>query len=247
MFKGHTVKQVPKMLSEAQVKKLLHATKNLRERAILEVLYVTGCRSGELTSMKVADVDFDARRIRVKGKRGTRYVRFARAISNTLRKYIGDRKTGFLFVDGKPLQEIRPKRGSSGNWECAWKEYDDSGSFKVVRKTARKRLALSYTEARRYFASRANIPALTRPRGIKPLTTGALLQTVQRIGFRVGVRIHPMILRHTFATHLLDHGANIEDIKELMGHRLLSTTGIYAQVSKRKLSGVLDRFHPLGS
>ena len=245
MLKGRPVKYVPKMLSEAQVKRLLRATKDVRERAIVEVLYVTGCRTGELRSMKVVDVDFDARRIRVRGKRGTRYVRFTRTVSRTLRNYIGDRKSGFLFVDGKPLQGLRPRRGSSGNWECRWKEYDESGGFKVLNKTVRKRLGMTYVEARRHFSSLANLPALTRPRGIEPLTSGALLQTVQKIGFRIGLRVHPKILRNTFATHLLDHGANIEDIKELMGHSMLSTTGIYAQVSKRKLSGVLERFHPL--
>jgi site-specific recombinase XerD len=245
MLKGRTVKYVPKMLSEAQVRNLLSATKDLRERAIVEVLYVTGCRTGELRSMKVADVDFDARRIRVRGKRGTRYVRFTRTVSNTLRRYIGDRMAGFLFVDGKPLQQLRPRRGSSGNWQCCWKEYDEVGNFRVINKTARKRLRLRYIEARRHFAELADTSALVRPRGAQPLTSSALLQTVQKIGFRIGLRVHPKILRHTFATHLLDHGANIEDIKELMGHSMLSTTEIYAQASKRKLSGVLERFHPL--
>jgi len=246
MLRGRAIKYVPRMLSETQVKRLLKATKDVRERAIVEVLYGTGCRTGELRSMKVEDVDFDARRIRVKGKMGTRHVRFTRAVSNTLRKYIGGRKTGFLFVDGKPSQRLRPKRAHYG-WECRWREYDQAGAYRLRCKTAGKRLGLSSAEAYRHFARIAHLAALARPRGAKPLTIGALTRTVQKIGFRVGLRVHPKILRHTFATHLLDNGARIEDIKELLGHTQLSTTNKYALVSKPKLSRVLERFHPLGS
>jgi integrase/recombinase XerC len=82
---------------------------------------------------------------------------------------------------------------------------------------------------------------------MKPLGMGALTLTVQKIGFRIGLRVHPKILRHTFATHLLDHGARIEDIKELLGHKGIHTTSLYAQISRPKLCHTLERFHPLGS
>jgi integrase/recombinase XerC len=245
MLKGRAMTHVPKTLSEAQVRDLLRSTKDVRERAIIEVLYGTGCRTGELRSMKVEDVDFDARRIRVRGKMGTRHVRFTRAVSKTLRKYIGIRRAGFLFVDGKPLQQLRPKLGRWGGWECRWKEYDESGGYQLCSKTAGKRLGLSFFEARRHFGKMANLSALTRPQGINPLTIGALTQTVQKIGLRIRLRVHPKILRHTFATHLMDHGASIEDVKELLGHKLLNTTGKYAQISRPKLSSALERFHPL--
>jgi site-specific recombinase XerD len=245
MLKGRAIKYVPRTLSETQVGELLRATKNIRERAIVEVLYGTGCRTGELRSMKVEDVDFDAQRIRVRGKMGTRHVRFTHAVAKTLRKYIGVRRTGFLFVDGKPLQQLRPNRGRWGGWECRWREYDENGGSRLCCKTAGKRLGLSYVEARRYFGKLANLPALARPQGINPLTIGALTQTVQKIGFRIRLRVHPKILRHTFATHLMDHGASIEDVKDLLGHQLLNTTGRYAQISRPKLSRTLERFHPL--
>jgi site-specific recombinase XerD len=61
---------------------------------------------------------------------------------------------------------------------------------------------------------------------------------------RIGLRVTPYILRHSFATHLLDHGADISVIKELMGHRRLETTNVYAHVSKANLRRTFERCHP---
>ncbi|RJO75429.1 MAG: tyrosine recombinase XerC [Myxococcales bacterium] len=78
------------------------------------------------------------------------------------------------------------------------------------------------------------------------LTRRGVQQMIDRTMLAAGEgrKIHPHVLRHTFATHLLDGGADLRSIQELLGHRALSTTQKYAQVSLDHLMAVYDRAHP---
>jgi integrase/recombinase XerC len=238
-------RHIPNVLTENQISRLMRAARNPQERAILEVIYGTGCRTGEILSMRVENVDFRARRIRVSGKTGTRFVHFTTQAAHALHKYIGNRRDGFLFVKNYGFQRIRPRRSACGAWRFRWKRYDPSGNgFVIADEYCGGRAARTYSEAVVYFSKFVDLKELRRPVGLKPLGTGTITKTVRKIGLRVGVQVTPYALRHSFATHLLDHGADVLSLKELMGHSRLESTMVYARVSKSRVRSILERCHP---
>lgn len=80
------------------------------------------------------------------------------------------------------------------------------------------------------------------------LTTVRLWQIVQEMAKLAGIekKIWPHLLRHSFATHLLEHGADLRAIQEMLGHASLGTTQIYTHVDQARLRSVHRRFHPRG-
>ena len=167
-----------------------------RDRAILEFLYATGIRVGELTSININDVDFRERMVRVTGKRRKqRIVPFGEPAAQAVMVYI--EQTRDTFLNNCPAAARNPQA-----------------------------LFLNYQGTR--------------------ITTRSVGRMIDKY-IKQCVSIHdisPHSLRHTFATHLLDNGADLRDIQELLGHARLSTTQIYTQVSMEKMIEVYDRAHP---
>ena len=166
-----------------------------RDRAMLEMLYATGVRVAELTTVNIPDVDFRNQLVRVTGKRRKqRIVPFGDPASAAIRSYL-DVRDKFLFA--APVS----KR-------------DDEALF------------LNYQGTR--------------------ITTRSVGRMVEKyIRLCAGMHnISPHALRHSFATHLLDSGADLRDIQELLGHARLSTTQVYTHVSMEKLIEVYDKAHP---
>lgn len=102
----------------------------------------------------------------------------------------------------------------------------------------RERLTERHPEAEHLFVSRTG----------RPLTRGLLWSLVRRYAQASGVRtrMHPHVMRHTFATHLLENGADLRYVQEMLGHASVSTTQIYTHVDQERLKGIHSRFHPRG-
>lgn len=80
----------------------------------------------------------------------------------------------------------------------------------------------------------------------KPITPRAVQMILKDAGERIGlsVEVHPHMLRHSFATHMLDNGADLRTVQELLGHENLSTTQIYTHVTVDRLKNVVKQSHP---
>jgi site-specific recombinase XerD len=213
---------------------------------LLEVLYGTGCRTGEVRTMLIENVDFENRRIRVEGKSGARIVLFSKHAEKALRSYIGERRKGYVFVSTTPLQSFRPTPSTAHTgWGCHWKRYDQKGEFVGLAHAyipARKRM--NYQEAWAHFAKLGERDRPQRPLGIQPLSDGAIQKQIQKVGLRAGVKVNPRNLRHTFATHLLENGADIRVVQDLMGHKNIMSTQVYTHVSKTMAARAFEQFDP---
>jgi len=170
----------------------------LRDRALLEVMYATGLRVGELASLTVDQLDGSSDHLRVVGKGSKeRLVLVGRCALAAVEAYL---------ARGRPALASRSKT------------LEDLGRRDLWLNSRGGRLSV---------------------RGIERI--------VRKHALRVGERAQtsPHTLRHSYATHMLENGADLRAIQELLGHSSLSTTQIYAHVTLRNLRDAYDQAHPL--
>ena len=183
--------KLPDFLTFEEVNRILQVVKeknwlSSRDKAILELLYSTGIRVGELTFLKLPDINLIEEVIKVKGKgQKERIVPVGKPALNVLMEYLRRRqnkkeKTVFLNKFGKPL-------------------------------TARS--------VERMIKKYGKIAGITK-------------------------RVTPHTFRHTFATHLLDRGADLRSVQELLGHERITTTQIYTHLTIERLKELYLKSHP---
>jgi integrase/recombinase XerD len=131
----------------------------------------------------------------------------------------------------------------------------DTGVVMCLGKGSKERLVplgrsaiewlLKYLPVRQRWLGQRTSPWLfISPRG-RPLTRQALWKLVSRYGRAAGLgRVMPHMLRHTFATHLLEHGADVRSVQMMLGHSDVSTTQVYTYITNERLRQVYDRCHP---
>jgi site-specific recombinase XerD len=149
----------------------------LRNRAVVELIYSAGLRSREAVELDLGDVDFDGEAVRVLGKGGK--------------------------------ERMVPLGEEAAYWVARW------------------------LQVRPQLAKGAENALFISARG-RRLDTSTLRRLLP----------HPHRFRHAFATHLLEGGADLRTIQELLGHSSLSTTQVYSHVDGRRLRRVYDRAHP---
>ena len=242
-------KPLPRALTEVQVRKLIRTASHPRDQALIELLYATGCRIGEIRLARVEDIDFRRRTFRVRGKRKERMVYFGAQAANVLCKYLNGRKTGYIFQD-----KTEPQKGYityyKKAWIGNWKDYrgGKEGGEKHSKWLGNPSV-VSREEAQKRFRTflRTQTIDLDRHKPDRPLNRSALSFVIRETGRRAGIgKISPHTLRHSFATHLLQRGADIRAIQELLGHSYLSSTQIYTRISNNAVKSTFHKFHPRG-
>lgn len=190
--------RLPRFFYEEEMKALFESVAGdkpleLRNRAILEVLYGSGLRLSECTGLTLSVIDFDNEVMLIHGKGDKeRYVPFGSYAADALQDY---------FENGRKV--LMEKYG---------REHDF------------------------VFVNHLGDPIT--PAGIEYV----LNQVIKKSSLTSD--IHPHMLRHTFATHLLNNGADMRTVQELLGHSSLSATQIYAHVTKESLQKSYRSFHP---
>ena len=189
-------KPLPKTLSPGEAERLIDAAKgtqprNLRDQALVELLYGAGLRVSEAVGLDKSGVDLDDRFVRVTGKGGKeRVVPIGRHAADAVRRYLS-RGRPYLDRRHRPDLFLNAKGGPLTR----------AGAFLILRR-------------------------LAEVAGLDP------------------TRVHPHILRHSFATHLLEGGADLRSVQEMLGHADLSTTELYTHVSDTRRRELYFRAHP---
>jgi integrase/recombinase XerD len=189
-------RKLPRTLSPGEAERLVEAAngtapRDLRDRALVELLYGAGLRVSEAVGLERNGVDLEERLVRSIGKGDKeRIVPLGRSAADALRRYLS---RGRPFLDSRHRPEL-------------------------------------------FLNARGG-----------PLTRAGAFLILRRLAERAGLepaRIHPHLLRHSFATHLLEGGADLRSVQEMLGHADLATTELYTHVTDRRRREAYFSAHP---
>jgi len=190
-------KKIPEIMTNDEIDALLSqpsgdTPKEIRDKAMLELLYATGIRVTELISLKVSDVDLNKDTIVCRDAKKEREVPFGKMAKVALERYL----------DGTRENMIEDKTSDVLFANCSGQSMSRQGFWKLIK----------------YYTRKAGIEA----------------------------DITPHTLRHSFAAHLVENGADLKSVQEMLGHSDISTTQIYANMGQSRLREVYSKTHPRG-
>lgn len=188
-------KKPPEILSQAQIVKLLDqpssgAPKELRDKAMMELLYATGIRVSELLALQLGDVNLQLEYVTCRDGRKERTIPFGSNAREALDAYL--KRGRPRLVDNEACQLLFTN--------CSGEPMSRQGFWKLLKHYGRQ-------------------AGLTE-------------------------EITPHTIRHSFAAHMLNNGADLKSVQELMGHSDISSTQIYMQLSDRTIREVYKQTHP---
>ena len=189
------IKKTPEILSTNEVIKLLEqpsgdSPKDLRDKAMLELLYATGMRVTELITLKTTDLNLSLGYVECRDEDKERIIPFGNEAKQALLKYLAHSRDVMVENKGETALFVN----------CSGVPMSRQGFWKLIKHYARK----------------------------------AGIET----------DITPHTLRHSFAAHLVENGADLKSVQEMLGHSDISTTQMYVNISKNHLKEVYNKAHP---
>ena len=190
-------KKMPEIMSMQEVNRLLEqplgkTPKEIRDKAMLELLYATGIRVSELISLKLSDVNMQMSFILCRDANKERVIPFGNQARSALMQYLEHAREELVTEEGCEQLFVN----------CSGQPMSRQGFWKLIK----------------YYAQKAGITA----------------------------DITPHTLRHSFAAHLVENGADLRSVQEMLGHSALSTTQIYATMNHNHIRDVYAKAHPRG-
>ncbi len=190
-------KKLPEIMTMDEVVRLLEqpagsTPKEVRDKAMLELLYATGIRVTELVTLKVTDLNMPMNYIVCRDRSKERVIPFGTAAREALARYLSGARESMLADQSEDILFVN----------CSGEPMSRQGFWKLIK----------------FYAKKAGITA----------------------------DITPRTLRHSFAAHLVENGADLRSVQEMLGHSDISTTQVYANMSHRHLREVYAKAHPRG-
>ncbi len=190
-------KKLPEIMSMEEAVRLIEqpdgdSPKELRDRAMLELLYATGIRVTELVRLRTTDIDLQMCCLICQDDNKKRMIPFGTKARNAMFRYLEKGREALVTTCEEEALFVN----------CSGQAMSRQGFWKLIK----------------YYAKKAGIES----------------------------EITPHTIRHSFAAHLVENGADLRSVQEMMGHSDISTTQIYAALSHNQLREVYAKSHPRG-